>query len=52
MSESYIPTNKGLWPREREDGTKPWLHGDLRNIGYSFLYGLFDKFVEEGAFDK
>jgi hypothetical protein len=39
----YIKPN---WPR-KENNKNIWLHSDIKNIAYYFLYPLFDNFIEE-----
>jgi hypothetical protein len=34
------------WPR-RKNNKNFWLHSDIKNIAYYFLYPLFDNFIEE-----
>jgi hypothetical protein len=34
------------WPR-RKNNKNIWLHSDIKNIAYYFLYPLFDNFIEE-----
>jgi hypothetical protein len=34
------------WPR-RKNNKNIWLHSDIKNIAYVFLYPLFDNFIEE-----
>ena len=42
---------EGFWPQERPtlpNGTKPWLHSDLKDLPYPYVYKLFDELVETG----
>jgi hypothetical protein len=34
-----------FWPREKED----WLHGDVREVAYSYIYPLFDQLTFLGG---
>ncbi len=38
----------GEWPAERPNSN--WLHSDLKNIAYPYVYQLFDLIVEKGNF--
>ncbi|HEY5747343.1 MAG TPA: hypothetical protein VIU12_14795, partial [Chryseolinea sp.] len=47
--------NGGSWPNERlQDGTKGnnWLHSDVKDIAYIYVYPLYSKFVELGELDR
>ena len=35
------------WPYERSD--QAWRHSDIREVTYSFIYPLFDMFVNQGG---
>jgi hypothetical protein len=39
----YIKPN---WPR-KENSKNIWLHSDIKNVAYYFLYPLFNNFIEE-----
>jgi hypothetical protein len=39
------------WPSEERDDDF-WLHSDLMNVGYVYLYALYDEFVGEGNLDE
>lgn len=42
---STRPHPIGAWPRELDD----WQHGDLKEIAFPYLSGLFQYIVEQGA---
>jgi hypothetical protein len=46
-------TDPATWPRPAEfNGVKEWRHSDIREIAYSYMYKLFDKFKQTGELDK
>ena len=43
------------WPDERmndRNKKKRWLHSDMKNVSYLYVYKLFDKYVELGGLDE
>ena len=49
MQTLYKTKIKGMvyWPEDRSP--KNWRHGDAREVAYSYVYSLFDKFVGLGG---
>lgn len=44
---------KNSWPPSRNsDEEIKWKHSDVKEIGYSFIYKLFDSFKSEGKLDE
>ena len=35
----------GLWPRERD--SNKWLHSDIREVAYPYIYNLFDELTKQ-----
>jgi hypothetical protein len=53
MNVEAVNTLNG-WPNERINGKfkSRWLHNDLREVSYLYVYGLFDRCVEIGGLNK
>jgi len=35
----------GMWPRERD--SNKWLHSDIREVAYPYIYNLFDELTKQ-----
>lgn len=46
--QSWFKNNNMDWPPIRKKD-KNWLHSDLKDVSYPFVYNLFDKFVSLGG---
>jgi hypothetical protein len=41
---------KNGWGREPSEGdTIPWLHSDIKDMSYRYIYSLFNEFVDKGG---
>jgi hypothetical protein len=50
MQANFIKSNNGidLWPR-RNDEKPYWLHSDMKEVSYLYIYSLFDDFIFKGG---
>ena len=48
MNTSAYKADGGVWGRDHDDYGKRWLHSDIKNMAYFYVYKLFEKLVEEG----
>jgi hypothetical protein len=42
------------WPDERNNTKykKDWMHNDMREVSYMYVYKLFDEYVTTGGLDQ
>lgn len=43
-----MAAHKNGWPRSGGDYNDRWLHNDIREIAYLYVYNVFDEIVNKG----